>query len=91
MTFVFHRLFSYRPCKPRSPLLRVLVGLLGLALLLVLVVFGVVIGLGMLLFAAVRRLVRGARAPQAAAPADVIEGEYTLVRKPGTGSPLSLR
>ena len=92
MTFVFHRLFSYRPCKPRSPLLRVLVGLLGLALLLVLVVFGVVIGLGMLLFAAVRRLVRGARAPQAAAPsADVIEGEYTRVRQPGPGTPLSLR
>lgn len=88
MTFAFHRLFAYRPCKPRSPLLRVLVGLLGLALLLVLVAFGVVIGLGMLLFAAARRLLRP-RAAAPAAPADVIEGEYTLVRKPG--APLGLR
>lgn len=84
MTFVFHRLFAYRPCKPRNPLLRVLLGLLGVLLLAVLVVFGVVIGLGMLLFTALRRLWRnhredGARPAQAG---DVIEGEYTLVRKP---------
>jgi hypothetical protein len=89
MQFFFHRVLAYRPCKPRSPLLRVLVGLLGLALLLVLVAVGVVVGLGMLLFAALRRLVRGARRPATApAGADVIEGEYTLVRKPGT--PVSL-
>lgn len=90
MQFFFHRILAYRPCKPRSPLLRVLVGLLGLALLLVLVVVGVVVGLGMLLFAAVRRLVRGARRPATspAAAGDVIEGEYTLVRKPG--APVSL-
>lgn len=89
MTFVFHRLFAYRPCKPRNPLLRVLVGLLGLALLLVLVAFGVVIGLGMLLFAAARRLLRPRATGPAAAAAEVIEGEYTLVRKPG--APLGLR
>ena len=35
MTFFFHRMFSYCPSKPRNPLLKVLVGLLGLALLLV--------------------------------------------------------
>jgi hypothetical protein len=84
MTFVFHRLFAYRPCKPRNPLLRVLLGLLGVLLLAVLVVFGVVIGLGMLLLTAVRRLWRHRR-EDAARPApagDVIEGEYTLVRKP---------
>ncbi len=38
MPFTFHRLFSYCPSKPRSPLVRVLVGLLGLALLVLLVV-----------------------------------------------------
>lgn len=81
MPFRFQRLFSYCPSKPRSPLLRVLVGLLGLCLLVLLVVFGLVIGLGMLLFAAARRLLRpGHPAPRA--QEGVIEGEYTLVDKP---------
>ena len=68
--------------------MRVLVGLLGLALLLVLVAFGLVIGLGMLLFAGARRLFRATRRP-AAPPADVIEGEFTRVRDPHP--PLHLR
>lgn len=82
MSFFFHRVFSYCPSKPRHPLLRVLVGLLGLALLLVLVAFGVVIGLGMLLFAGARRLFGSSPRPAPKAPADVIEGEYTRVRDP---------
>lgn len=80
MPFFFQRFFSYCPSKPRHPLVRVLVGVLGLALLLLLVVFGVFIGLGMLLFAAIRRLMR----PTAAAPRPqdgVIEGEYVQVNK----------
>ena len=81
MRFRFQRLFSYCPSKPRSPLLRVLVGLLGLALLVLLVAFGLVIGMGMLLFAAVRRLLRSSR-PAPRAQEGVIEGEYTLVDKP---------
>ncbi|HEY9142875.1 MAG TPA: hypothetical protein VIM90_02445 [Arenimonas sp.] len=88
MTFFFHRMFSYCPSKPRNPLLKVLVGLLGLALLLVLVGFGLVIGLGMLLFAGARRLFGASRRP-AAPPADVIEGEFTRVRDPHP--PLHLR
>ena len=88
MTFFFHRMFSYCPSKPRNPLLKVLVGLLVLALLLVLVGFGLVIGLGMLLFAAVRRLMRPTAA-KARAESGVIEGEFVEVRKAGT--PLGLR
>ena len=88
MTFFFHRMFSYCPSKPRNPLLKVLVGLLGLALLLVLVGFGLVIGLGMLLFAGARRLFGTSRRP-AAPPADVIEGEFTRVRD--SHPPLHLR
>ena len=76
MTFFFHRMFSYCPSKPRNPLLKVLVG------------FGLVIGLGMLLFAGARRLFGTSRRP-AAPPADVIEGEFTRVRDPH--SPLHLR
>lgn len=81
MPFRFQRLFSYCPSKPRSPWLRVLVGLLGLCLLALLLVFGLVIGLGMLLFAAARRLLRSNR-PAPRAQEGVIEGEYTLVDKP---------
>ena len=88
MSFFFHRVFSYCPSKPRHPLMRVLVGLLGLALLLVLVAFGLVLGLGMLLFAGVRRLFGAHRRP-ATPRADVIEGEYTRVRDPHP--PLHLR
>ncbi len=62
-------------------MLRVLVGLLGLCLLVLLLVFGLVIGLGMLLFAAARRLLRPGR-PAPRAQEGVIEGEYTLVDKP---------
>lgn len=80
MPFRFQRLFSYCPSKPRHPLLRVLVGLLGLALLLLLLGFGLVIGLGMLLFAAVRRLLRPVAAPVRAREG-AIEGEYVHVSK----------
>jgi len=81
MQLFMHRLFSFRPCKPRSPLLRVACGLMGLVVLALLVVFGLFIGLGMLLFAAVRRFSRPA--PVAANPAAVgsIDGEYSVVEK----------
>ena len=88
MTHFFRRAFSYCPSKPRHPFVRLLVGLLGLALLAVLVVFGLVIGLGMLLFAALRRLFRASATPRRV-PEDVIEGEYTRVRDPHP--PLGLR
>ncbi|GAB2496955.1 hypothetical protein [Arenimonas alkanexedens] len=89
MFFRAQRIFSYCPSKPRNPLLRLLVGVLGLALLLVLVAVGLVVGLGMLLFAAVRRLMRAHAAAPSRAQSGVIEGEFVEVRKPGT--PLSLR
>ena len=80
MTFRFQRLFSYCPSKPRNPLLRILVGVLGLAVLVLLVAFGLVIGLGMLLFAAARRLSRPT-AKATRASEGVIEGEFVHVAK----------
>ena len=83
MPIFVHRLFSFTPSKPRHPLLRVVLGLLGLVLLALLVVFGLFIGLGMLLFAAVRRMSR--RAPVApVAPARIegaLEGEFSVINK----------
>ena len=80
MQVFMHRLFRMRPAKPRNPLLRLLVGFVGVALLALLVVFGLFIGLGMLLFAAVRRMMR----PAQPAPAHIegaIEGEFRVVEK----------
>jgi hypothetical protein len=80
MPVFIHRAFTYCPGKPRNPLLRLLIGLLGLALLLVLVVVGLFVGMGMLLFAAVRRLMRPGQSA-VAKPEDVLDGEYTVVQK----------
>jgi hypothetical protein len=78
MTVFMHRLFAVRPCKPRNPLLRVLCGMVGVALLAMLVIVGLFVGLAMLLFAALRRMLRPA--PAAAPQPQVIEGEYAVVR-----------
>lgn len=82
MPIFVHRFFTYTPSKPRHPLLRLALGLVGLVVLAFLVVVGLFVGLGMLMFAAVRRMVR--RDSAAAAPQKiegVIEGEYSVVTK----------
>ncbi len=91
MPIFVHRFFTYTPSKPRHPLLRLVLGLLGLVLLAVLVVVGLFVGLGMLMFAAVRRMLRrGDAAPAtAAANENVIDGEYSVVNK--SNPSLSLR
>ena len=80
MPFFVHRIFTYSPSKPRHPLLRLLLGTLGVVVLAILVVVGLFVGLGMLTFAAVRRMLR-APAPAAAPVHSVIEGEYSVVDK----------
>jgi hypothetical protein len=83
MPFFVHRIFTYQPSKPRHPLLRLVFGLLGLVLLAVLVVVGLFVGLGMLMFAAVRRMLRGANVAAAAPRVEenVIDGEYSVIDK----------
>jgi hypothetical protein len=88
MPIFVHRFFTYTPSKPRHPLLRLVLGLLGLVLLAVLVVVGLFVGLGMLLFAAVRRMLRRDVATPAVAE-NVIDGEYSVVTK--TSASLGLR
>ncbi len=68
------------PRKPRNPLLRVTLGLVGVALLSVLLVVGLFVGAGMLAFG----LLRGALRPRAAASRPgVLDAEYRVVSKPG--------
>jgi hypothetical protein len=83
MPFFVHRIFTYQPSKPRHPLLRLLFGLLGLVVLAVLVVVGLFVGLGMLMFAAFRRMLRGTNAAAAAPRVEenVIDGEYSVIDK----------
>lgn len=82
MPIFVHRFFTYTPSKPRHPLLRLALGLVGLVVLAFLVVAGLFVGLGMLMFAAVRRMVRRNAAIAAPQKVDgVIEGEYSVVDK----------
>ena len=77
----FRTLFA--PRKPRHPLVRVAVGLLGLAILAAMVFIGVFVGAAMILVGLAWKLL-ASRKPGAARPVDptVVEGEYRVVRKP---------
>ena len=89
MPIFVHRIFTYSPSKPRHPLLRLVLGLLGVLLLALLVVFGLFIGLGMLLFAAARRMMRPAASVAPEKIEGVIDGEFSVVDK--NRASLSLR
>jgi hypothetical protein len=71
---------AFAPRKPRSALLRVLLGLVGVALLIVLLAVGLVVGTLMLTFSLLRRLAGGGRRTQ---PVDhsVVDAEYRVVSK----------
>lgn len=69
------------PRKPRHRLLRVLLTLVGVALLAVLLVFGLVIGAAMLAFALVSRILRQ-RGKPVAKDARTLDAEYRVLRKP---------
>lgn len=73
----------FQPRKPRNPLVRVALGLLGLAILAVLVFVGVFVGAAMILIGLVWKLlsVRKARRASSAAQGNVMDAEYRVVRK----------
>jgi hypothetical protein len=76
---------AFAPRKPRHPLARLLVGLLGLGLLAVLVFFSVFVGIAMLGAGLAWRLL-GSRKPviargAGASQSRVVDGEYRIVGK----------
>ena len=73
----------FAPRKPRHPLLRIALGLVGVALLAVLVVVGLFVGVAMLLGSAMLRLLgmRGEPRARATTAQRVVEGEYRVVGK----------
>ncbi len=78
----------FSPRKPRNVLLRVLLGLLGIALLVVLLAIGLVVGTLMLAFGLLRRLL-GKRTRVQVADGNVMDGEYRVVPKAGqSGEPM---
>lgn len=75
------RLHTFSPSRAlRNPVVRVLLALLGLALLSVVLVFGVVVGTLMIAFGLLRRVLshKTPAAPGAGA-GNVIDGEYRVV------------
>ncbi|MBD7953815.1 hypothetical protein H9654_06285 [Stenotrophomonas sp. Sa5BUN4] len=76
----FRTLFA--PRKPRHPLVRVAVGLLGVAILGVMVFVGVFVGAAMIMAGLAWKLLAQRKTPARAADANVVEGEYRVVRKP---------
>jgi hypothetical protein len=77
---------AFAPRKPRHPLARLAIGLLGLGVLAVLVFFSVFVGIGMLTVGLVYRLLRQrgkpmfARDPRAAR-GRIVDGEFRVVGK----------
>lgn len=82
------RLFrdAVSPRKPRRRVLRVLFTLIGVALLAVLLVFGLLIGAGMLAFAVVSRLLHRRRAAADVRRDRTLDGQYRVLRKPALGA-----
>ena len=72
----------FEPRKPRHPLVRLAVGLAGLAILAVLIFFGVFVGAAMILAGVTWKLLSRAAKREPAVRRDVVEGEYRVVRKP---------
>lgn len=76
----FRTLFA--PRKPRHPLVRVAVGLLGVAILGVMVFVGVFVGAAMIMAGLAWKLLAQRKTPAREVDANVVEGEYRVVRKP---------
>ncbi|WP_374013222.1 hypothetical protein [Pseudoxanthomonas koreensis] len=76
-TAVLGSLFA--PRKPRSPLLRLALGVVGLGLLALLVFFSVFVGAAMIAAGLAWKLLRGHRQP---ARGQTMDAEYRVLRKP---------
>lgn len=81
---LLNALFS--PRKPRTPLLRLALGLVGLGLLALLVFFSVFVGAAMIAGGLAWKLLRG-RQVRSSANDKVVDAEYRVLRKPVLPAP----
>lgn len=72
---------AFEPRKPRNPLLRFALGTVGLALLVLLVMFGVVVGTTMLVVGLGYKLLARRGTPVARDPR-IVDAQYRVVAKP---------
>ena len=72
---------GFAPRKPRHPLTRLLLGLLGVAVLVVLVFVSVFVGIAMLSVGLMLRLWKRRNDPQVRRDPRVVDGEFEVVRK----------
>lgn len=91
-SFRFDHLFrnGFEPRKPRHRLLRFALGLVGLSVLIVLVMFSVVLGAAMIAGGLVWRMWKRRNKPVARG-ARVVEGEFRVVRAPAVAAPVLTR
>lgn len=73
---------AFEPRKPRHPLLRFALGMVGLGLLALMVVFGVAVGAAMLAAGLVYKLAQRRGKPVARADRRVVDADYRVVAKP---------
>ncbi len=71
---------AFAPRRPRHPLVKLGIGLLGLGVLALLVFFSVFVGIAMLAIGVLYRLTRQRRPVEPSARA-VVNGEYRIVAK----------
>lgn len=76
-----HSLFA-APRKPRSPLVRLALGLVGVVLLACLVVVGLFVGTAMVAGGLAWRLLRRGGGSPVRNGAQVVDAEYRVLRKP---------
>ena len=81
--------FCFSPRKPRSPLLRVLFSLVGLALLALLVFFGLFVGAAMLVIGLAWRMLarRNPQAATAVVDVHIFDAEVRVVERPELPAP----
>ena len=73
---------AFAPRKPRHPLLRLAFGIVGLGLLCLLIFFSVFVGAAMIVAGVAWKLLGQRGKPVAVRDANVVEGEFRVVRKP---------
>ncbi len=80
MRILFHRLLLSRPNKPKNPLLKMTLAVLGVFFLFGVCVLAIVAGVFMLIASFALKLI-GKKVLRAKPQNDVLDAEYTVIKK----------
>lgn len=84
MRILFHRLLLARPNKPKNPILKMTFAVLGMFLLFGVCMLAIVAGVFMLVASFALKLI-GRKTMPARPAADVLDAEYTVIKKSPVG------